>query len=100
VLSSFGLALTKREMVRFRAPAKAIEAVVLLGLLTALCFTVFSQQTMPIGFVTMPLLLLIAVRLRMLGVTAALVIISILAVGGSMRGFGPYGAAFKGRTAP
>jgi signal transduction histidine kinase len=96
VLSSFGLALTKREIVRVRAPARAIEAIVLLGLLTGVCFTVFSQQTMPIGFVTMPLLLLIAVRLRMLGVTAALVIISITAVGGSMRGLGPYGLAFEG----
>lgn len=95
VLSSFGLALTRREIVRFRAPAKAIEVVVLLGLLTGLCLTVFSQ-TMPIGFVTMPLLLLIAVRLRMLGVTAALVIVSILAVGGAMRGFGPYGTNFQG----
>lgn len=95
VLSSFGLALTKREIVRFRAPARAIEAVVLLGLLTALCIVVISQQ-LPIGFVTMPLLLLIAVRLRMLGVTAALVIVSLLVVGGSMRGMGPYGAAFDG----
>lgn len=95
VLSSFGLALTKREVVRFRAPARAIEAVVLLGLFTALCVTVFSQ-VMPIGFVTMPLLLLIAVRLRMLGVTAALIIVSILAVGAAMRGLGPYGRAFEG----
>ncbi|WP_332657486.1 sensor histidine kinase [Brevundimonas sp.] len=95
VLASFGLALTKREIVRFRAPARTIEAIVLLSLLTALCIVVFSQQ-MPIGFITMPLLLLIAVRLRMLGVTAALVIISILAVGGSMRGLGPYGVAFEG----
>ncbi|RZJ01000.1 MAG: histidine kinase [Brevundimonas sp.] len=95
VLSSFGLALTRREIVRFRAPAKAIEAIVLLGLLAGLCFTVFSQ-TLPIGFVTMPLLLLIAVRMRMLGVTAALVIISILAVGGAMRGYGPYGLNFQG----
>lgn len=96
VLSSFGLALTRREVARFRAPARALEAFVLLGLVTAVCFTVFSQQRLPIGFVTMPLMLLIAVRLRMLGVTAALVIISILAVGGSMRGFGPYGLAFEG----
>lgn len=95
VLSSFGLALTRREIVRFRAPARAIEAVVLLGLLTGLCIVVFSQQ-LPIGFVTMPLLLLIAVRLRIVGVTAALVIISILAVGGAMRGLGPYGIAFEG----
>ncbi len=96
VLSSFGLALTKREIARYRAPARAIEAAVLLGGLTVLCYTVFSQQPLPIGFVTMPLLLLIAVRLRMLGVTAALVMITLLAVGGSMRGYGPYAAAFEG----
>ncbi|MDP1914259.1 sensor histidine kinase [Brevundimonas sp.] len=96
VLSSFGLALTKREMARFRAPARAIEAAVLLGGLAVISYTVFFQQQMPIGFVNMPLLLLIAVRLRMLGVTAALVIISIVAVGGSMRGLGPYSVAFEG----
>jgi signal transduction histidine kinase len=95
VLSSFGLALTRREVVRFRAPARAIEAVVLLGLLTALSIAVFSQ-TAPTSFLTLPLLLLIAVRLRMLGVTAALVVLSIIAVGGSMRGLGPFGAAFEG----
>jgi len=96
VLSSFGLALTKREIARFRAPARAIEAVVLLGGLSVLSYVVFSQQQLPISFVTMPLLLLIAVRLRMLGITAALVIISIVAVGGSMRGFGPYAVMFEG----
>ena len=96
VLSSFGLALTTREVVRFRVPARAVEAVVLLGGLAALSYTVFSQQQMPIAFVTMPLLLLIAVRLRMLGITAALVIVSIFAVGGSMRGLGPYAVAFEG----
>jgi signal transduction histidine kinase len=96
VLSSFGLALTGREVARYRIPARAVEAVVLLGVLAAICFTVFSQQRMPVGFITMPLLLLIAVRLRILGITAALVIISVLAVGGTMRGFGPYAMAFEG----
>lgn len=96
VLASFGLALTRRDILRFRAPAKAIEALVLLGTLTALTYVVFSQQQLPISFVTLPLLLLIAVRLRMLGVTAALVIITILAVGSSMRGLGPYAVALEG----
>lgn len=96
VLSSFGLALTKRDLLQFRAPAKAIEALALLGLLAAVTFFVFSQQKMPISFVTLPLLLLIAVRLRMLGVTAALVIITILAVGASMRGLGPYSVGLEG----
>jgi signal transduction histidine kinase len=96
VLASFGLALTKREVIRFRAPARALEAVVLLGLVTAVALVVFSNQNMPIAFVIMPLLLLIAVRLRMLGVTAALVVLSVIAVGGSMQGFGPYAVAFDG----
>jgi signal transduction histidine kinase len=96
VLSSFGLALTRREIARFRVPAHAAEAVLLLGALAALTYVVFFLQWMPIAFAPMPLLLLIAVRLRMLGVTVGLVIISILAVGGSMQGLGPYAAAFQG----
>lgn len=96
VLSSFGLALTRREIARFRVPARAAEAVLLLGALAAVTYAVFFLQRMPIAFAPMPLLLLIAVRLRMLGVTIGLVIISILAVGGSMQGLGPYAAAFEG----
>ncbi len=96
VLSSFGLALTRREIARFRVPARAAEAVLLLGALAAATYAVFFLQRMPIAFAPMPLLLLIAVRLRMLGVTIGLVIISILAVGGSMQGLGPYAAAFEG----
>ncbi|WP_420472224.1 ATP-binding protein [Brevundimonas sp. FT23042] len=96
VISSFGLAITRRELVRFRAPARAIEAVVLLGLLAFANVLIFGMQSLPISFVTLPLLLLIAVRLRLLGVTAALVIISLLAIGGSMMGHGPYAVAFQG----
>lgn len=96
VIGSFGLALTRREVLRLAVPVRTIEAIALLGLLTAVCFLVFSKQTLPIGFATLPLLLLIAVRLRMLGVTAALVIISIVAIGFTMQGQGPYGLAFQG----
>jgi hypothetical protein len=35
VLSSFGLALTRREVARFCVPARAAEAVALLGLFAA-----------------------------------------------------------------
>jgi signal transduction histidine kinase len=91
VLGSFGLTVTRRELVRLRTPARAAEAVLLLGMLTALSAFVFSGMSLPISFLITPLMLLIAVRLRMVGVTAALVIVTVLAVGGSMRGFGPYG---------
>lgn len=95
VIGSFGLALTRREVARLAVPARAIEAVVLLSMVGVACYLVFSQ-TLPIGFITIPLLLVIAVRLRMVGVTAALVIISILTVGFTMRGYGPYGVLFQG----
>ena len=96
ILGSFGLAVTRREIVRLRAPARAFEAVVLLGLLALANMLIFSMQSLPISFLTLPLLLLIAVRLRILGVTAALVVISIFAIGGSMMGHGPYANAFSG----
>jgi signal transduction histidine kinase len=96
VVSTFGLTLTRSEIMRFRAPTRILEAVVLLALITGLATTVFSQLRLPLGFLILPVLLLIAVRLRMAGVTAALVIITFLSIGGSMRGFGPYAGAFEG----
>lgn len=96
VLSSFGLALTRRELVRLRHPARMGEAALLLAGLTGVCLLVFSRLSLPLGFCVLPLLLLIAVRLRVMGVTAGLVIITILAVGGSMRGFGPFASGFAG----
>lgn len=89
VVGSFGLAVTRREIVRLRSPLRLGEGVLLLGLLTVLSVMVYSQLNIPVGFLIMPVLLLIAVRMRMVGVTAALVVVSIIAVGGSMRGFGP-----------
>lgn len=41
VVGSFGLAMTRRELIRFRAPARAIEALVLIGLLTAASAAIF-----------------------------------------------------------
>jgi signal transduction histidine kinase len=96
VAGSFILAATKREIIRLRAPARAAEAFVLLSMMAVVMASIFMAQSLPIGFASMPLLLLIAVRLRMLGVTAALVIIAICAVGGSMAGAGPYAVAFDG----
>ncbi|MDP2212215.1 sensor histidine kinase [Phenylobacterium sp.] len=96
VLTSFGLSLTKRAVAHFRAPARAIEGIVLLGLLATVVFVVFGQKTLPIGFIVVPLLLLIAVRLRMLGITTGLVIVAVLAIGGTMQGSSYYGSVFSG----
>ena len=96
VICGFGLALTRRHMTMLRKPWRLAEAAGLFALLTAACVLVFTRLTLPLGFVILPILLIIAVRFRVLGVTAALVIISILAVGGAMAGHGPYPSTFAG----
>lgn len=96
VVCGFGLALTRRHMTMLKKPWRIAEAAVLFALLTTVCVVVFTQLTMPLSFVILPILLIIAVRFRILGVTAALVIISILAVGGAMMGVGPYPAVITG----
>ena len=95
IIGSFGLSLTKRELVRLRTPAVALEAAVLMALLTVGAWVVFVHLDVQLSFLILPILLLIAVRLRMLGVTAALLIVTILAVGGSMMGQGPFTGDFS-----
>ncbi|MGV8953815.1 MAG: ATP-binding protein [Cypionkella sp.] len=94
IIGSFGLSLTKRELVRLRSPAVALEAAVLMTLLTVGAWVVFVHLHVQLSFLILPILLLIAVRLRMLGVTAALLIVTVLAVGGAMTGHGPFAGDF------
>jgi len=51
---------------------------------------------LPLTFFLLPVLLTVAVRFRVLGVAAALVVVSIIAVGGAMAGMGPYAAVVEG----
>ena len=81
IIGSFGLSLTKREVGRLRSPAIALEAAVLMALLTVGGWIVFVHLDVQLSCLILPILLLIAVRLRMLGVTTALLIITVLAVG-------------------
>ena len=96
VIGCFGLALTRRSLTMLRKPLRILEATGLFALLTGVCVVVFTQMSLPLGFVVLPVLLVIAVRFRVLGVTTALLVISILAVGGAMAGHGPYPDQFGG----
>lgn len=96
VIGCFGLALTRRSLTMLRKPLRILEAAGLFALLTGVCVVVFTQMSLPLGFVVLPVLLVIAVRFRVLGVTTALLVISILAVGGAMAGHGPYPDQFGG----
>lgn len=98
-ITGFGLALTPQNLRLLRSPARMVEAALLFSLLTVLGILGFAQSQAPLTFVLMPMLLLIAVRFRVLGVTASLLIIAILAVGAAMSGYGPFVEGFDRATA-
>ena len=96
IIGTFGLAMTRRNLEIIARPMKLLETFILLALLTGVGLAIFSRMSLPLGFILLPILLVIAVRLRLLGVTAALLIVTILAVGGSMAGYGPYASRYEG----
>lgn len=96
VIGSFGLAITRRHLAMLKKPWRIAEAVVLFTLLTGGGLVIMTRAGLPMSFALLPLLLIIAVRFRVLGVTAALVIVSIISVGGAMAGLGPYASLIDG----
>ena len=97
VIGTFGLALTRGHMRILRRPWRVLETVVLLSLLVAASVIVFWFATLPMSFMVIPILILIAVRLRVLGIATALMITAVIAVGSAMLGHGPF--ALGGETA-
>lgn len=89
IFAPFGLAVTKRHFSRLARPWRILEAVGLLGGLAVLVFVLFTQNQAPIPFIIIPLLLIIAVRLRIAGVTAAILITAIIAIAATLNGHGP-----------
>jgi signal transduction histidine kinase len=90
VLGSFGVALSRRHLLMLRNPLRVLEAIALTALLVAVCATIFLQTHGPVAFIVIPVLIVIAVRFRVLGVAAALVVVAISAVGGPLVGQGPF----------
>ncbi|MBN9479436.1 MAG: MASE1 domain-containing protein [Bordetella sp.] len=92
VLGVFSLTLRRKHMKILRQPARLAEGVALSALIMGACYAIFSQLSLPYGFLLLPLLVLIAVRFRVVGVAWALMIVSVMAIGGTMAGHGPYHA--------
>ena len=90
VIATFGVSLTRRHLAILTNPWRLMEAAALMGLLAVVCIFAYFQSRTPVGFVVVPLLILIAARFRVIGVTTALVIVSVLAIGGTVAGYGPY----------
>jgi len=92
VIGVFGLALRSRHMAILRQPARLAEGLAISALIGVACYTIFSHMSLPYGFLLLPLLVLMAVRFRVAGTATALLIVSVMAVGGTMVGHGPYHA--------
>lgn len=89
LLGTLGLSLTRTMFARLLRPRKMIEAGVLLALVPVFYYVAFAGN-IPMGFVLLPLVLGIAVRLGVAGIALTLVIVTFLLVGGAMIGHGPY----------
>ena len=90
VISPFVLSLDMRAVRAMFNPWRAAETVLLFGLILAVCIITYWLVAMPLGFVMVPLLIIIAVRLKVLGVTAALVVISVMSLSSMLMGAGPW----------
>lgn len=76
---------------RTRKPIKRIvEWLLLMLALVCACYAVFHLSVSPAGFTLLPVLLFIAVRLRVIGTAIGLLVISAFAIKGTMSGTGPY----------
>jgi signal transduction histidine kinase len=89
VLGSLGLSLTRTTLSRLLRPRKMVEAGLLLALVPIFYYVAFAGAV-PMGFVLLPLVLGIAVRLGVAGIALTLVFLTVLLVGGAMIGHGPY----------
>lgn len=90
VIGSFVLALDARAVKAMFNPWRAAETMLTFGLLIAVCTTVYFLVNLPLGFVMVPLLIVIAARLRIIGVTAAIVVIAVMSLTSLMMGAGPW----------
>jgi len=89
VVAPFILAFEKRQLAAMLNPLRAAETVGLFALLGAVCSVVFFIVQLPLVFAVIPVVILIAARLRVPGVTAALMLVSVVGVAALMTGQGP-----------
>lgn len=90
VFGAFGVSLTRPHLAVLKRPWRALEAALLMALVAAVTVAVFVMIRSPMGFAIIPVMILVAARLRILGTAAALVIVTLTAVGGAMAGVGPF----------
>lgn len=90
VVTPFAMSFTRERLRALRRPMRMLETVALQTVLAAAATALFWQAQVPISFLLVPLLILVAVRLRLLGATFALAVVAVIAIGLTMHGRGPF----------
>lgn len=90
LIGVFGLSLTRRNLTNLLRPLRLFEAVVLVSLIVAGTYVIFGQLQLPYSFLLMPLIVMMAVRFRVVGTAFCLILIMVIAMEGTNMGMGPY----------
>lgn len=94
-ITTVGMSLNARELKRFQNPVRLAESVVLVGTLALAGGLIFFRLSFPIAYVLTPLLILVAARLRLLGAAVAVLLLTVIAIYGTLSGAGPYQLALE-----
>ena len=84
VIAPLGLQLAQGRLTRLPRLSKMVEGALILGAVTVLSTLVFYHSQRAIGFMSVPLILVAAVRLRLPGASLAILIASGFAVTGTL----------------
>jgi signal transduction histidine kinase len=86
VIGPLGMQLARGRLSHLPKLATLIEGAIILGACAVVSFLVFFGDHRPIGFLSVPLILLAAVRLRLPGASFALLIVTVIAITGTLYG--------------
>ncbi len=92
-IAPVGLAARTLDLRLLRHPLRLLEGTILLGAIVAASLWVFTQDAAPLAFLLTPLLIVAAARMRVVGASLAILIVTLVAVGGTLAGHGPMALA-------
>ena len=93
VVTPMLLSVDRRSLLILRKPWRLLEWAGLIGLIVAIGVYAYFYAPVPMGFLGTPILVIIAVRLRIAGVALAMLIMSVLGIGSVLYKVAPVGAA-------
>jgi signal transduction histidine kinase len=88
VIAPLGLQLVQGRLTRLPRVSKTVEGALILGAVTALSALVFYHSQRAVGFMSVPLILAAAIRLRMPGAALAILIATGFAITGTLHASG------------